>query len=85
MGRSSPNEDPRIFCDLLAIEGFESPSQIFLSSLHGAGEEEHKEGFAAREGAGDGGAERRREGWKEGGTAGREGGGGVGEAHVTRT
>ena len=30
MGRSSPSEDPRIFCDLLAIEGFESPSQIFL-------------------------------------------------------
>ena len=29
MGRSSPSEDPRIFCDLLAIEGFESPSQIF--------------------------------------------------------
>ena len=29
MGRSSPSEDPRIFCDLLAIEGFESPSQNF--------------------------------------------------------
>ena len=33
MGRSSPSEDLRIFCDLLlvkAIEGFESPSQIFF-------------------------------------------------------
>ena len=33
MGRSSPSEDLRIFCDLLlvkAIEGFESPSKIFF-------------------------------------------------------